>query len=49
MPSIERNESMFINKKGSWMDSIKAYLKNQTFPEGKKEAKKIKKRLSLYY
>ena len=31
------------------MNPIKAYLKNKTFPKDKRQAKKIKKRSSLYY
>ena len=31
------------------MDTIKAYLKNQTLLEDKKRANKIKKRLFIYY
>ena len=42
-PSIERNKSMCVNEKENWMDLIKAYLKNQTFPKDKKEVGKIKK------
>ena len=46
---IERSESMCVNKKDNWMDSIKEYLKNEAFPEDKRQFEKIIKRFSLYY
>ena len=48
-PSIEKRDSMCIDKKESWIDPIKAYLKNETFPEDRQQDEKIKKKLSLYY
>ena len=38
---IDRNESMCVDNKVSWMDPIKAYLEVRTFPEDKKEANKV--------
>ena len=48
-PSIEKNDSMCVDKKEEWMDPIKVYLKNKTFLKEKRQAKKVKKWLSLYY
>ena len=42
-PSIEKNDSMCIDEKKSWMDPIEMYLKNQTLSKNKRQAKKIKK------
>ena len=40
---------MCVNKKESWMDPIKVYLKNEILPEDRKQAEKIKNKSSLYY
>ena len=40
---------MCIDKKESWMDPIKAYLKNKVLSEDRRQAKKIRKRSSLYH
>ena len=39
-PFIEKNEAMCVERKESWMDPIKAHLKNQTFLKDKKKAEK---------
>ena len=39
----KKNESMCINGKESYMNPIRAYLKNKAFFKDKKEVKKIKK------
>ena len=39
----DRNESMCVDKKESWMDPIQAYLEVGTLPEDKKEANKVQK------
>ena len=41
--SIERKKSMCVDEKESRMDPIKAYLKNETLLEDKREVEKIKK------
>ena len=41
-------DSMCVNKKESWMELIKAYLKNETFPEDRL-VEKIKMWLSFHY
>ena len=46
---IERNESMCVEGKKSWMDPNKAYVRNNTLPEERKATKKVKKWLSLFY
>ena len=47
-PTIERNESMCVVGKTSWVDPIKT-LRNGTLLKDKKVAKKVKKWLSLFY
>ena len=39
--TIEKNESMCVDKKVSWMDPIKAYLEVGTLSKDKKEANKV--------
>ena len=39
-PLIERNDSMYVDARESWMDPIKAYLKNESFTKDMKKAKK---------
>ena len=41
--SIERSDSICVDKNESWMDLIKVYLKNEILPMDKRQANKIKK------
>ena len=48
-PLIKVGEVACVDTKDGWMDPIKAYLKNETFPKDKRYAEKIQKRSALYY
>ena len=47
--SIDKNESMCIEERVSWMDPIKTYLEDRTFSKDKKEADNVRKQSASFY
>ena len=48
LPSIDILEVLQVQNEGSWMAPIILYLKDETLPEGKDEARKLRVRSARY-